>query len=106
MWSILEKVPWDAKKKQKERPCFHIHSANLCLFIGDWLFLGPLPLSMTGCSWVLGSDSSFKGGKKCNVCYHESGPKPIHGTPSRVGHTPFEMLKSGIYLKGSGFLKI
>ncbi|KAL6054958.1 hypothetical protein STEG23_030485, partial [Scotinomys teguina] len=34
MWSILEKVPWGAEKKQKDGSCFHIHSVNLCLFIG------------------------------------------------------------------------
>ncbi|KAL6030115.1 hypothetical protein STEG23_025919 [Scotinomys teguina] len=34
MWSILEKVPCGAEKKQKDESCFHIHSVNLCLFIG------------------------------------------------------------------------
>ncbi|KAL6087449.1 hypothetical protein STEG23_020961 [Scotinomys teguina] len=34
MWSILEKVPRGAEKKQKDGPCFRIHSVNLCLFIG------------------------------------------------------------------------
>ncbi|KAL6056131.1 hypothetical protein STEG23_003069 [Scotinomys teguina] len=39
MWSILEKVPWVAEKKQKDGPCFHIHSVNLCLFIVGKIFL-------------------------------------------------------------------
>ncbi|KAL6092318.1 hypothetical protein STEG23_003250, partial [Scotinomys teguina] len=30
----FEKVPWGAEKKQKYGPFFHIHSVNLCLFIG------------------------------------------------------------------------
>ncbi|KAL6030263.1 hypothetical protein STEG23_031660 [Scotinomys teguina] len=38
MWSILEKVPWGAEKKQKDGSCFHIHSVNLCLFIGKIFF--------------------------------------------------------------------
>ncbi|KAL6086332.1 hypothetical protein STEG23_037644, partial [Scotinomys teguina] len=38
LWSILEKVPWGAEKKQKDGPCFHIHSVNLCLFIVGKIF--------------------------------------------------------------------
>ncbi|KAL6065227.1 hypothetical protein STEG23_027856 [Scotinomys teguina] len=38
MWSILEKVPWGAEKKQKDGPCFCIHSVNLCLFIVGKIF--------------------------------------------------------------------
>ncbi|KAL6084654.1 hypothetical protein STEG23_014043 [Scotinomys teguina] len=32
--SYRKKVPWDAEKKQKDGPCFRIHSVSLCLFIG------------------------------------------------------------------------
>ncbi|KAL6037022.1 hypothetical protein STEG23_030137, partial [Scotinomys teguina] len=35
----FEKVPWGAEKKQKDGPCFHIDSVNLCLFIGWENFL-------------------------------------------------------------------
>ncbi|KAL6088400.1 hypothetical protein STEG23_019143 [Scotinomys teguina] len=35
MWSISEKVPWGVEKKQKDGSCFHIHSINLCLVIGE-----------------------------------------------------------------------
>ncbi|KAL6088969.1 hypothetical protein STEG23_021126, partial [Scotinomys teguina] len=38
MWSILEKVPWGAEKKQKDGPIFRIHSVNLCLFIVGKIF--------------------------------------------------------------------
>ncbi|KAL6082071.1 hypothetical protein STEG23_003125, partial [Scotinomys teguina] len=38
MWSILEKVPWGAEKKQKDGRCFHICSVNLCLFIVGKIF--------------------------------------------------------------------
>ncbi|KAL6065485.1 hypothetical protein STEG23_011598 [Scotinomys teguina] len=32
-FKMPEKVPWGTEKKQKDGPCFRIHSVNLCLFI-------------------------------------------------------------------------
>ncbi|KAL6088635.1 hypothetical protein STEG23_010424, partial [Scotinomys teguina] len=34
----FEKVPWGAEKKQKDGPCFHIRSVNLCIFIVGKIF--------------------------------------------------------------------
>ncbi|KAL6091314.1 hypothetical protein STEG23_018242, partial [Scotinomys teguina] len=46
MWSILEKVPWGAEKKQKVGSCLHIHSVNLRLFIWIGKFSSMIILNM------------------------------------------------------------
>ncbi|KAL6058359.1 hypothetical protein STEG23_024198, partial [Scotinomys teguina] len=60
MWSIFEKVPWGAEKKQKDGSCFHIHSVSLCLFISE---LSPLILREINVQgWNLPSSAFCKAG--------------------------------------------
>ncbi|KAL6052551.1 hypothetical protein STEG23_025301 [Scotinomys teguina] len=47
----FEEVPWGSEKKQKDGPCFRIHSVNLCLFIVGKISMILLNMFSVPLSW-------------------------------------------------------
>ncbi|KAL6090402.1 hypothetical protein STEG23_026682 [Scotinomys teguina] len=97
----FEKVPWGAEKKQKDGPCFRIHSVNLCLFIG-FLYLDGYFLTYVGkvffkdfveyvfCAFELVFFSFF-------YPYY-SKFRPFHGVPDFLDILCYNLFGFGVFL--------